>query len=80
MASSLGMEPHTHLKDFSTEMFLSKGRTGVKHGTETAGGNNTRLPHLLQSADTKPNTVPVVKGCLLTGTYCGGFLGGLASN
>ena len=36
----------THLKVFNAEMFLSKGRTGTKNGTETEGRAIQGLPHL----------------------------------
>jgi hypothetical protein len=35
-----------HLKILNPEMFLSKGKTGTKSGTETEGNAIQRLPHL----------------------------------
>jgi hypothetical protein len=40
MALGQGMGQPTNLKIFNPEMFLSKGRTGTKNGTETEGGVN----------------------------------------
>jgi hypothetical protein len=73
----------THLKAFKSEMFLSKGRKGTKkNGTETKGRTIWGLPQLgiYLSPDTiSPNTVAVVRMHLLTGTWHGCSLGGLAS-
>jgi hypothetical protein len=38
--------PSTHLKIVNPEMFLSKGKTGTKHGTETEGKAIQRLSYL----------------------------------
>jgi hypothetical protein len=40
------MGPLTYLKLFNPEMFLFKGKTGTKIGTETKGKVMQRLPHL----------------------------------
>jgi hypothetical protein len=46
---------YTHLKIVNPEMFLSKGKTGTKKGTETEGRDIQSLSHLgTSSADTKP--------------------------
>jgi len=76
------MGQHTHLKIFNPEMVLSKGRTGTKMEQRLKGGSSTDCPTWgsLLSANTKPYTVAEVKRHLLTGTCCGCFLGGLASN
>jgi hypothetical protein len=38
------METPTHLKIFNPELFLSKGKTGTKNGTETEEKAIQRLP------------------------------------
>jgi hypothetical protein len=38
------MGPPTHLRIFIPEMFLSKGKTRAKNGTETEGKAVQRLP------------------------------------
>ena len=63
-------------------MFLSKERTGTKNGAETEGriiiDQPTWGPILF--TNTNPYTVAVVKGQLLTGTWCGCSLRGSANN
>jgi hypothetical protein len=69
----------THLKVFNTEMFLFKGRTGKTKQTNKQQQQNMKrklkdqpasdCPQgSIMSADTKPNTAPVVNRCLLTRT------------
>jgi hypothetical protein len=40
------MGSSTQLKNFNPEMFLSKGKTGTKNGTENEGKANQRQAHL----------------------------------
>jgi hypothetical protein len=63
-------------------MFLFKGRKGSKNGAETEGKLIQDSPTwgFILSADTKPYTIAVIKRHLLTGTWCGGLLGGLTDN
>jgi hypothetical protein len=57
-------------KFFNSEMFLYKGRTGTKNGTETGRGANQELPYLgiHHVSDVKSNTVAMMKRHLLTET------------
>jgi hypothetical protein len=62
------MGPSTHLKIFNIEMFLSKGKTGTKYGTETEGKAIQRPPHLwIHPICTHAHTMADAKKCLLTG-------------
>jgi hypothetical protein len=69
-------------KYFKPEMFLSKGRKGTKMEPRLKEGPSRDCTTLgyIQSADTKPYTVVVVKRSLLTGTWYGCSLGHPASN
>jgi hypothetical protein len=40
------MEPSSQFKNFNPEMFLSKGKTGMKIGTNIDGKATQRLPYL----------------------------------
>jgi len=76
------MEPHTHLKVFNPEMFLSKRRTGrkmeqrVKEGPSEDGS----ICGFTLSTDTKTETVAIAKRHLLTGTRSSPLLGCSVSN
>jgi len=63
------MGPPTYLKVFNPEMFLSKEEQGQKMEQRLKEGP-TRDSHTwgsIMSADTKPNTIAMVKRPLLTG-------------
>ena len=45
-APSESIEPHTQLKNFNPEMFLSKEKKGIKNGMESEGKAIQRLHHL----------------------------------
>jgi hypothetical protein len=59
-----------------------KEEQGEKNGTESKEGPSRDCPTwiFIMSTDSKPGIFDVVKRCLLTGTWCGGFLGGPTSN
>jgi hypothetical protein len=67
----------TNLKNFNSEIFLSKGKTDktmeqrLKERPSRDGPSWGSIP----SADTKPNTVAVAMRHLLTEARCGCFLG-----
>ncbi|MFT2598218.1 hypothetical protein ACMWP3_25475, partial [Escherichia coli] len=60
----------SHIKIFHPEMFLSKEEQGQKMEQRVKEGPTRDCPTWgsIMSADTKPNTVLVVKKCLLTRT------------
>jgi hypothetical protein len=49
------MEPHTHLKAFKPEMFLSKGRTGTKMEQKLKDGASKDCPAWLPFCMHTPN-------------------------
>jgi hypothetical protein len=50
------MGPHTYLKNFNPELFLSKGNAGINSGAGTKGKAIQRPPNLKSTpcADTNP--------------------------
>ena len=64
------MGPLTHLQNFNSKLFLSKGNTWTKNGTKTEGKANAETappgdPFHIQTQN--PDTIADAKKCFLTG-------------